>query len=46
MSKGQAFAYQVDLSKREEVYQMAQRVKREVGKVTLQKLQKRYRFHF
>ncbi|XP_046455180.1 estradiol 17-beta-dehydrogenase 11-like isoform X2 [Daphnia pulex] len=35
MSKGQAFAYQVDLSKREEVYQMAQRVKREVGKVSI-----------
>jgi all-trans-retinol dehydrogenase (NAD+) len=35
-SKGQAYAYQVDLSKREEVYQMAQRVKREVGIVGLQ----------
>nr|CAH0113314.1 unnamed protein product [Daphnia galeata] len=35
MSKGQAYAYQVDLSKREEIYQMAQRVKREVGKVSI-----------
>ena len=35
MSKGQAYAYQVDLSKREEIYQMAQRVKREVGKVKI-----------
>ncbi|XP_046455181.1 estradiol 17-beta-dehydrogenase 11-like isoform X3 [Daphnia pulex] len=34
-SKGQAYAYQVDLSKREEVYQMAQRVKREVGIVSI-----------
>lgn len=35
MSKGVAFAYQVDLTKREEVYQVAQRVKREVGKVNI-----------
>uniref|UniRef100_A0A0P5HEA1 Short-chain dehydrogenase/reductase 3 n=1 Tax=Daphnia magna TaxID=35525 RepID=A0A0P5HEA1_9CRUS len=35
MSKGVAFAYQVDLTKREEVYQVAQRVKREVGKVSI-----------
>jgi all-trans-retinol dehydrogenase (NAD+) len=36
MSKGQAYAYQIDLSKREEIYQTAQRVKREVGKVEIQ----------
>ncbi|XP_057378301.1 epidermal retinol dehydrogenase 2-like [Daphnia carinata] len=35
MSKGTAYAYQVDLTKREEIYQVAQRVKREVGKVSI-----------
>lgn len=35
MSKGVAFAYQVDLTKREDVYQVAQRVKRDVGKVNI-----------
>lgn len=33
MAKGEVFAYQVDLTKREEVYRVAERVKREVGKV-------------
>ena len=33
MSKGQVYAYQVDLTKREEIYRVAERVKQEVGKV-------------
>jgi all-trans-retinol dehydrogenase (NAD+) len=33
MSKGQVYAYQVDLTKREEIYRAADRVKQEVGKV-------------
>lgn len=33
MSKGQVYAYQVDLTKREEIYRAAERVKQEVGKV-------------
>ena len=32
-SKGIAYAYQVDLTKREEIYQFADRVKKEIGKV-------------
>nr|CAH0113315.1 unnamed protein product [Daphnia galeata] len=35
MSKGQVYAYQVDLTKREEIYRAADRVKQEVGKVTI-----------
>ncbi len=33
MSKGEVYAYQVDLTKREEIYRAAERVKQEVGKV-------------
>jgi hypothetical protein len=33
MSKGQVYAYQVDLTKREEIYRAADRLKQEVGKV-------------
>lgn len=35
MSNGIAYAYQVDLTKREEIYQFAERVKKEIGKVKL-----------
>lgn len=35
MSNGIAYAYQVDLTKREEIYQFAQRVKKEIGKVSI-----------
>ncbi len=33
LSKGQVYAYQVDLTKREEIYRAADRLKQEVGKV-------------
>lgn len=33
MSKGEVYAYQVDLTKREEIYRAAERVKQDVGKV-------------
>lgn len=33
--KGIAYAYQVDLTKREEIYKLAERVKREIGTVSL-----------
>jgi hypothetical protein len=33
MSKGQVYTYQVDLTKREEIYRAADRLKQEVGKV-------------
>ncbi|XP_046657869.1 epidermal retinol dehydrogenase 2-like [Daphnia pulicaria] len=35
MSKGQVYAYQVDLTKREEIYRAADRLKQEVGKVSI-----------
>lgn len=35
MSKGEVYAYQVDLTKREEIYRAAERVKQEVGKVAI-----------
>lgn len=33
MAKGEVYGYQVDLTKREDVYRVAERVKNEVGKV-------------
>ncbi len=33
MSKGEAYAYHVDLTKREDIYRTAERVKKEIGKV-------------
>ena len=33
MSKGQVFSYHVDLTKREDIYRVAERVRQEVGKV-------------
>lgn len=35
MAKGEAYAYQVDLTKREEIYRAAERVKKDIGKVCL-----------
>ncbi|XP_057378300.1 epidermal retinol dehydrogenase 2-like [Daphnia carinata] len=35
LSKGQVYAYQVDLTKREDIYRAAERVKQDVGKVTI-----------
>ena len=35
MSKGDVYAYQVDLTKKEDVYRVADLVKKQVGKVRL-----------
>jgi len=35
MAKGDVYAYQVDLTNREDIYKVAERVKREVGKVSI-----------
>jgi all-trans-retinol dehydrogenase (NAD+) len=35
MAKGDVYAYQVDLTNREDIYKVAERVKREVGKVKI-----------
>ena len=38
MAKGDVYAYHVDLTNREDIYKVAERVKREVGKVKFPKL--------
>lgn len=35
MSKGEAIAYHVDLTKREDIYRAAEHVKKQVGKVRI-----------